>query len=181
MEQLVNVQIRSHLIPFFYEEMEGTLASYNGQKVKMVRLLPSSSLANYIYTQINYEKKDQVKQDSFLFYLSIKTRAFNVLHGTVYIDKKGVKSELLMPLDKVRDLNNILEDIFRMSLVSFVDGFFFAGSKKSQGIRVFMEKYNMIEYGFEFSAIKKMYHDQKRNKLIKRFQTRSTNQVTGYM
>ena len=68
----VLVTIRPHLIPFFFEEMEGTLASYEGQKVNMIRLLPSSSLANYLYTQINYVKKNSrnFPNDQFLFYLN---------------------------------------------------------------------------------------------------------------
>ena len=182
MIELVPVAIRSHLIPFFYEEMEGTTASYDGQKVKMIRLLPASSLANYIYTQIGYEKKQVNSEpyDNFLLYLSIQTKSICTLTGIVYIDKKGVKSELKMPLSKVRDFNNLLEDIFRTSLVYFVDGYYYGCKNKKRGMELFVEKYNLDEYGFDYFTIKKIYYDQKKKKLCKRFQTRSTNQVTNY-
>jgi hypothetical protein len=109
MTEKIPVKLRDHLIPFFFQEMEGITASHDGQKVKMIRLLPSSSLANYLYTQINYEKaKNGVgfPNDQFLFYLSIQYKQFYILSGTVYLDQKGVRSELKMELNKIRDLGN---------------------------------------------------------------------------
>ncbi|GAB3708535.1 hypothetical protein [Flavobacterium koreense] len=178
----VLVTIRPHLIPFFFEEMEGTLASYEGQKVNMIRLLPSSSLANYLYTQINYVKKNSrnFPNDQFLFYLSIQYKQFYILSGTVYLDQKGERSELKMELDKVRDLNNLLEDIFRTSLVMFVDGCRAGRLGVSKSVLLFMEKYNLIEYGFEVPTMRKMYYEQKKKKVLNRFQKRSTNQVIGF-
>jgi len=179
----VLVTIRPHLIPFFFEEMEGTLASYEGQKVNMIRLLPSSSLANYLYTQTNYVKAKNgsgLTNDHFLFYLSIQFKQFYILSGTVYIDQKGEKTELKMSLDKVRDLNNLLEDIFRTSLVMFIDGCRAGGMEVTKSVVLFMEKYNLLEYGFEIPTMRKMYYRQKEKKTLNRFQKRSTNQVIGF-
>lgn len=183
MSELITVEIRSHLIPFFYEEMEGTMASYDGQKVKMVRLLPSSTLANYIYTQIGYEKSKNTNQayDNFLIYLSIKTKRFNILSGTVYIDKKGIKSELKMTIEQSRDLNNLLEDIFRTSMVFFINGSRLGGITVVQAINTFMEEYNFFEYGFEHETFRQMYYEQKNKLGLNRFQKRASNQVKGYL
>jgi hypothetical protein len=180
--ELATTTIRPHLIPFFFEEMEGAAASYEGQKVKMIRLLPSSSLANYLYTQIEFEKKQQGSEpyDHFLLYLSIRTNSFFVLSGTIYLDQKGVKTELKMSLEKVRNLNNLLEDIFRTAMVFFIDGYKLGGLGIKKGIALFMDKYNFIEYNFDPESFRKMYYEQKKKKLLNRFQKRASNQVIGY-
>ena len=78
----------------------------------MIRLLPSSSLANYLYALIDYEKKsNDFPNDNFLLYLSIERKNSFSFSGTVYVDQKGIKSELILTLEKVRELNNLLEDI----------------------------------------------------------------------
>lgn len=180
-EELVPVEIRSHLIPFFFHEMEGTFASYNGEKVNMIKLKCSSSLANYLYTQIDYNRADhKYPYDSFLLYLSVQTNQFYVMSGKVYIDKKGIKSELLMPLSKVREFNGLLEDVYRTNLVSYVDGFKDAGSQVSKGVDSFMVKYNLYEYGFEYQSLRKIYYEQKKTSLLNRFQNRASNKVLGF-
>ncbi|WP_445458418.1 hypothetical protein [Flavobacterium sp. HNIBRBA15423] len=178
---MIPVKIRDHLIPFLFQEMEGTTASYDGQKVKMVRLLPSSSLANYLYSQIGYEKKNNhFPNDNFLIYLSIEKKTSFIYSGTIYIDKKGVKEELYLPLEKIREINNLLEDIFRISMVSFIDGVKYAKIPMAKGIIAFIEKYNLDEYGFENETIRKMYYKQKKKSLLSRVQIRSSNKVLGF-
>lgn len=177
----IPVEIRSHLIPFFFQEMEGTPASYDGQKVKMIRLLPSSSLANYLYTLINYcRKANDGPNANFLLYLSVKTKNAFSLSGTIYIDKNGIKTELLLPLEKNRDINNLLEDIFRTALVFHIDGMRYARINTRAAIKIFMDKYNLHEYGFEVESIRAMYYAQKRKKVLNRFQKRASNQVIGF-
>lgn len=175
------VKIRDHLVPFLFQEMEGTIAFYEGQKVKMIRLLPSSSLANYLYTHIDYEKRNNnFPNDNFLIYLSIEKKSKFVYSGTIYIDRKGVKEEMLLNLDKIREINNLLEDLFRVSMVYFIEGCKCAKMPISKGITAFIEKYNLYEYGFEDSTIRKMYYEQKKKSLLSRFQIRSSNKVLGF-
>jgi hypothetical protein len=179
--QKIPVTLRDHLIPFFFKEMEGITATQDGQKVKMVRLLPSSSLANYLYALIDYERKNNYfPNDKFLLYLSITKKSVFTFSGTVYIDVKGIKSELMLPLEKVRELNNLLEDIFRTALVCFIDGMRYAKMEIKQGVDSFMELYNLIEYGFEHETIRKMYYEQKKKAICSRFQIRSSNKVIGF-
>lgn len=181
-KEIVPVKLRDHLIPFFFEEMEGTTASYDGQKAKMIRLLPSSSLANYLYTHIGYEIKNQGKpNDNFILYLSVNTQKTFTFTGTIYIDSKGVKNELMLPIDKVRDINNLLEDIFRISIVNFIEGCKIGRLPVRYGVNAFMEKYNLLEYGFESETIRKMYYEQKKKKALSRFQIRSSNNVLGFL
>ena len=177
----IPVKLRDHLIPFLFKGMDGVSASHEGQKVKMVRLLPSSSLGNYLYNVIDYEKKsNDFPNDNFLLYLSIEKKTSFVFSGTVYVDKKGVKSELLLCLDKIREINNLLEDIFRTALVSFIEGMRYAKIPVRKGVAAFMELYNLYEYGFELETLRKIYYEQKNKTVLNRFQVRSSNKVVGF-
>jgi hypothetical protein len=182
-DELVNVDIRSHLIPFFFEEMVGFKASYDGQSVKMITLLPSSSLANYLYTQIEYDRKlKKRKLERFILYLSIEKKNHFTFTGQIYTDNDGVKSILKMTIDKVRELNNLLEDIFRTSMVFFIEGCKASKMEIRTAIEIFMEKYSLLEYGFEPETIRKMYYENSNeNKTLNRFQQRSSNRTYGYM
>lgn len=181
MPDKIPVKLRDHLIPFFFQELDGITASHDGQKVKMIRLLPSSSLANYLYALIDYEKKsNDFPNDNFLLYLSIERKNSFSFSGTVYVDQKGIKSELVLTLEKVRELNNLLEDIFRTALVCFIDGMRYARMTVRKGVEAFMEIYNLLEYGFEPETIRKMYYEQKKKTVLNRFQIRSSNKVIGF-
>jgi hypothetical protein len=181
MQTQVPMKLRPHLIPFFFEEMQGIIAAYAEQKVNMIRLYPTSSLANYIYTQIGYEKNAQGRDlPSFLLYLSIEKNKITTLSGTIYLDEKGIKSELLLDVSKVRAINNLLEDIFRNSMVTFVDGFKAAGKPVRHGVNYFMDRYSLEEYGFERETLRMMYNREKENKLLNRLQKRSSNQVINF-
>lgn len=181
MQDKIPVKLRDHLIPFFFQGMEGITASHEGQKVKMIRLLPSSSLGNYLYNLIQYEKKsNDFPNDNFLLYLSIEKKTRFVFSGTVYVDKKGVKTEMTLPIEKIREINNLLEDIFRTSLASFIDGGRFAKLTVRKGVEGFMDSYSLFEYGFDPETIRKMYYEQKQKTILARFQTRSSNKVVGF-
>lgn len=179
--ELVNVEIRSHLIPFFFNQMEGFEAFYEGQKVKMITLLPSSSLANYIYTQIDYDRKKTFKKlQRFLLYLSIERKNAFTYSGQIYSENEGVKTILQMPVDKVRELNGLLEDIFRTSMIYFIEGCKVSNVEIKTAIEIFMDKYSLIEYGFEPETLRKMYYENSQKKTLNRFQQKSSNRVIGY-
>lgn len=160
---IVKVSIRSHLIPFLFDEMDGTLASYDGQKVKMVRLYPTSSLSNYLYTQLEHEKKRRnYPNHDFILYLSIQRKKFTTLSGTIYIDNKGVKQEMFLEVAKVRAINNLFEDIFRTSMVFYIDGWRASNGNVVDGIDSFIQKYSLLEYGFNPETVKTMYYREKK-------------------
>lgn len=178
---IVPMSIRAHLIPFLFDEMDGTLASYDGQKVKMIRLYPTSSISNYLYLQLDYEKKRRnYANHDFVLYLSIQRKKLTTLSGTIYIDNKGVKEEMYLDIEKVRAINNLFEDIFRISMIFFIDGW--RGSKENvtDGINAFIDKYSLLEYGFNPETLRVMYYREKKKKLLKRIQVRSSNQVLNF-
>lgn len=175
--------IRPHLVPFLFQEMEGVSAAIDFQRVNMVHLFPTSSLANYLYTQINDVEKTKfgIPRNKFLLYLSIEKKTKFTLSGTIYINKKGVKEILHMDIKKVRAVNNLFEDMFRTSLVFYVEGYVAAGLEIIKGLDLFAEKYNLLEYGFTTELLRSIYYSQKKKKLLNRFQTKSSNRVLNFL
>ena len=153
-ETLFPVKIRPQLVPFLFKEFIGKEASYDFRTVKSVSFLPSSSITSYLYTQINY-KKTTYRQDQFLFWLVIDHGRFRNYSGEVYIDRSGVKEPLMLDEQKVRDFNNLLEDMFRVSMIFYIDACLEVGKiSLIKAIEKFIEKYDLYEVGFDVEALR---------------------------
>jgi len=179
MSQKSVVEIRSHLIPFLFKEFEGKEASYMGTNVSSIRFTPSSSISRYLYTQIDYQKKRE-RQDQFLLYLTVEKKNKLQYKGVVYVDQMGVKTALLMQPEKTKAFNDLIEDIFRISFIYYVDASLESGTNLKTCIDKFIEKYDLLEFGFESETLRKLYYRQKKTKKLSRLQVQSSNQVNNY-
>ena len=179
-EENVPVLIRPQLVPFLFKEFEGKQAHYDCRTVKSVVFLPSSSITSYLYTQINYTK-NTLKQDKFLFYFTVDQKIQKTFSGTVYIDKEGVKETLYMTEQKVRDFNNLLEDMFRVSMIFYVDACVeVAGMSVPKALEKFIDKYDLYEVGFDIEALRVLYFREKKTSNLYRFQSKSANRVMNF-
>lgn len=182
-EENVPVLIRPQLVPFLFKEFEGKQAHYDSRTVKSVVFLPSSSITSYLYTQINYTKnpKSIIKQDKFLFYFIVDQKKTKTFSGTVFIDKEGVKETLYMSEQKVRDFNNLLEDMFRVSMIFYVDACVeAAGMSVPKALEKFIDKYDLYEVGFDIEALRVLYFREKKTSNLYRFQSKSANRVMNF-
>lgn len=179
--ELVPVTIRPQLVPFLFKEFEGKQAHYDCRTVKSVVFLPSSSITTYLYTQINYTKSKWESQDKFLFYLVIDQKKTKTFSGSVFIDKDGVKENLLMPQEKVREFNNLLEDMFRTCMIFYIDACVkIAKISVPKAIEHFISEYDLYEVGFDFEALRVLYFRQKKTGNLHRFQCQSANRVINF-
>lgn len=176
----ISVEIRPQLIPFLFKEFQGSEAGYMDKKVKSIRFLPSSSITKYLYNQIEYSKK-RGKQDEFILFLTIEEKQRRVYSGIVYIDAKGVKEPLMMDENKVKNFNNLLEDIFRISFVNFVDGFLQGIPDVTKATDTFIDKYDLLEVGFNKENLRLLYYREKKTSLLSRLQIQSSNRVVNYV
>ena len=176
---IVPVKIRPQLVPFLFKEFEGKEASYDFRKAKSVLFLPSSSITSYLYTQINYSKTIK-KQDKFIFYLTIDYKSTKIFNGIVFIDKQGVKETLMMEEQKVRDFNNLLEDMFRVSMIYFIDACVECDLPILKAFEKFIDKYDLYEVGFDTESLRRLYYREKKTPNFFRFQSKSANQVLNF-
>lgn len=175
----IPVKIRPHLVPFLFKEFEGKQASYSSRTAKSVIFLPSSSITSYLYTQLNYKKTTR-KQDKFILYLIIDVTSKKTYRGTVFIDKKGVKETLYMDEQQVTDLNNLLEDLFRVSMTSYIEACLECSLSLAKAIRQIMIKYDLEEVGFDEESLRQFFYREKKTPKLFRFQSKSANRVVNY-
>jgi hypothetical protein len=177
--QTIPVTIRPQLIPFLFKEFEGSEVGYMDKKAKSIRFLPSSSITKYLYNQIDYSKK-RGKQDEFILFLTVEQKQRRIYNGLVYIHADGVKEPLLMSEDKVNNFNNLLEDIFRISFTNYIEGFIAADKEISKAIDTFIDKYDLLEVGFNKENLRVLFYREKKTNLLSRLQFQSSNRVINY-
>jgi hypothetical protein len=175
---LKKAEIRPHLIMFLYNGFEGTEASYMGKSVRSVRFLPSSSVGRYLYDLCGYERK-RGKQDVYFFFLEVERSKRN-FKGTLYVDQKGLYFVVRLEEDKLKALNDLLEDIFRISFTMWVDAAVQNGIQICTAINQFIDKYELYDTGFDYESLRALYKREKKTPRLCRMQTPSPNRVMNY-
>ncbi len=181
-EKLIPAQIRPHLIPFLFKEMEGTEANYMTRKTKSIRIYPFSSLGKFLYAQMAAYTSIG-KQDQFLLYLTTEKKSLNVYFGYLYATIDKVNDRVLLEESQVSEINNLIEDIFRISFIYYLDGFLEhnpAGQIR-RAIDMFMDKYDLLELGFNNEGLRRLYYREKeKSAKMSRMQYQSTNRAVNF-
>jgi hypothetical protein len=181
-ENLMPAQIRPHLIPFLFKEMEGSEANYMTKKTKTIKIYPFSSLGKFMYNLMSGHVK-LGKNDHMVLYLTIEQKKFNVYYGYLYASI-GKSYELVkLNENQVKELNNLLEDIFRISFVYYIDGYveFSPFGNIRNGIDRFLDKYDLLELGFQTESMRQLYYREKeKGTKISRMCNQSSNRVFNY-
>lgn len=182
MSELIPVNIRPHLVSFLFKELEGKEASYMSVKSKSIKIYPFSSLGKILYSQlVNHVKIG--RNDQFLIFLSIEKKRNLEFQGQLYIEVKKLYEELLLPESNVKNINNLLEDIFRISFMYYVDGCLEHDKEANitKAIDRFIDKYELLEVGFSNENLRRLYYREKeKNKRLARMQNQSSTRVLNF-
>lgn len=184
MSSVVPILIRPHLVPFFFKESEGEEFNYNGKRGKSVLFSPMVSTVGRIIRLLMIKSGKPLKIDNFNLYLSISdTGNGKKYQGQFYKHESGRNSFLMLPKEASEDINDLLEDIFRMAFISYVNGCI-ENNKDAmvrQAIDTFIEKYELEETGFSNDTLRRLYYrEKKNNKIIARFQcAKSRNMINA--
>lgn len=180
---IVPVHIRPHLIPFFFQEFEGEEANYLNKKVSAVKISTASSwgrLIRMMMVKVNIP----AKVDQYQLYLSVADNPAGgkTYEGTFYKFENGISSFLQLPPEVNKDINSLLEDIFRISFIFFVDGYLYEGKKNIvKAINIFIDKYDLLEFNFCNEKLRQLYYREKaKGRRLHRFQDKPANRVTNY-
>ncbi|MFB9055047.1 hypothetical protein ACFFVB_18345 [Formosa undariae] len=187
---IVPVNIRPHLIPFFYQEFEGIEAQYLTKKVKAAKISTRSNLGKII--RLLLVKSDRPERiENFQAFLSIQNRERSSFFGHIYKAQNGKHTFLRMPESGAKLINDYLEDVFRMALTSFVIGYTASSSQTTlfekkrtvaEALTVFLDTYNLLEYGFSKQTLQKYYEREiKSNATCRRVQTAVSNRGLNYV
>lgn len=181
---LVPIQIRPHLVPFFFEESEGEEAFYCGKKHKSVLFSPTVSSVGRIIRLLMVKSDVPLKVKDFNLFLTISdTPDKKTYSGTFYKQVDGRNSFLKLPKEAGEDINDLLEDIFRMSFISYMKGCAENNSDAVivEAINKFIDRYDLLEFGYSNDTLRKLYYrGKKKNRMISRFQFKKTVLVLNY-
>lgn len=142
--------------------MEGEEISYLNFKAKAITLAFSSSLSKFL--RIALQKADvPVKLDNYRILLSISDK--REYKGSIYKLDDGRKNFLSLPEEINSDINNLLEDIFRIAFVYYILGRAESGDKNciTQAIYKFIENYQLFECGFDIESLRRYYYREIKN------------------
>jgi len=158
----VPVKIQRHLVPFFFQEFEGIESVYLNKKVKAAKITTNKPIGKIIRLLMEKpEGSGPIKVDKFWMFLSIQDRERSKdFFGNMYKCVNGSNSFLKLPEAGTRLLNEYLEDIFRTSLVSYIEGHMADNSKAEvrRGIDLFLVKYDLYEEGFGIESLRRYYY-----------------------
>lgn len=183
--QTIPIKIRPHLIPFFYQELKGEEARLQNKRVKACRISLTSSVGMIISMCINRNRAvSQVKNiDDYYLYLSISEKNYKKSEGSIYTTSSGERMLLELPEKVADNINCLLEDQFRVSLVSAVDWAtkYNKHIDKKTVFEDFMVKYELDEFGFKLNSLRRMYdRESEKDALLSRMQTKASNRVLNY-
>jgi hypothetical protein len=181
---VVPITVREHLVPFFFKESEGKEYVYGNKKVKAVVFSSSVSTVGRIIRLLMVKTGTPLNIDYFNLCLTI-TDAVNGkrYQGQFYKNISGRSSFLALPKDANDDINDLLEDIFRMAFFSYVQGCIENNDEAIvvNAINKFIDKYDLLEFGFSNDTLRRLYYrEKKNNKLISRYQNKKTNRILNY-
>lgn len=167
----VPLYIRPHLVAFYFKEVEGEEIHYLNFKSKAFSLQFSSSLSQII--RILLVKADvPVKPTDLKILLTITTqRKAKKYAGKLFQIESGKNHFLKLPQEVNKMINDLLEDIFRISFVYYVIGHIENAPSPSvtTAINNFIDKYELFEFEFTQDSLRRLYYREiKKNKKLTR-------------
>ncbi len=181
---IVPIVIREHLVPFFFKENEGTEQAYGNKRVKAVLFSPNVSSIGKVLRMLMVKAERPLKITNFNLFLTIADSANGKKYsGQFYKQENGRNSFLMLPPEANDDINDLLEDIFRMSFISYMNGCIENNGTAivTLAIDKFIEKYDLLEFGFSNDTLRRLYYREKKNaKICARFQTKKTTKIMNY-
>lgn len=184
MSSIVPITIRKHLVPYFFKESEGEVFSYGKQKVKTALFSPEVSSVGKIIRLLMTKSGVPLKVNNFNLCLKVCDEGpHKTYSGQFYKHESGRNSYLMLPEEANNDINDLLEDIFRMSFVSYINGCI---ENNNEAVIVFaidkwIDKYDLLEFGFSNDTLRQLYYREKKNgKILARFQKKKSVSILNY-
>jgi len=162
---IVPVKIRAHLVPYFFKESDGEVYSYGKQKVKTALFSPDVSSVGKIIRLLMTKSGTPLKVDNFNLCLKVCDEGnHRTYSGQFYKHESGRNSFLMLPEEANNDINDLLEDIFRMSFVSYING---CVENNDEAVVVFaidkwIDKYDLFEFGFSNDTLRQFDYREKK-------------------
>lgn len=183
MSNLVVVNIRPHLVSFLYQELHGQIqADVEGKKVKLAKVSRSSLLGQMIETFETTAVESKKRANQYSIFLRITEDG--IKEGTFHSKTAGSYKVLELQPEHVTIVNDLLENMFRLSAVEFIKGYA-KGSNSlnaiNSAINEFMVTHQLYDTDIDPESIRRMYYNAlKKNHSLSRLQNQTSNRSIYY-
>lgn len=166
---LIPFKLSPHIIHYFFQEFEGSTKRYAGREVKTIPLDPNSFIGKFIIS--NLRKLDYPVKDISHFSLFIEMA--HISRKTYCVKQRLFKRENLtnsfveLPEEYMKDVDDMLDDLFRHNFFYFVEGYSKDASdgKVRRAIRLFMDRYQLWEFDqFNMDQLSRLYYRMRNDK-----------------
>ena len=145
---------------------------------------PTISTVGRIIRLLMVKSEKPVNIDNYNLCLTVSDNAGSKKYtGQFYKNEKGTNSFLMLPKEANEDINDFLEDMFRMSFISYMNGCVENNDEAviRAAINKFIDKYDLLEFDFSNDTLRQLYYrEKKNNKILARFQTKHTDQLLNF-
>lgn len=184
MAELVKLKVRTHLVSFLFQELEGeTRAVYKETKVKLADISRSSLLGKMIET---FKELAGKPCHSDLVSFSVFLRISEDGDNTGQFFERHNKEHELLELSPEHNfiINETLESMFRVSAVEFIKGYSKGSTSQkfvNEAIHEFMKDHNLYETEIDPESIRRFYYNAlKKNHSLSRLQNQIGNRSLYY-
>lgn len=151
----IPLTFRAHLIPFLKCELSGIVVSTPGMETKLSKIDPGSSIGKFIISNLcNYGIYFQPTTQIYIRFDDISKN----LESCVYAVFRRKDSIIYVPAECKREINDFIEDIFRVAMIYHVNAMQKVNRKLSikECLEDFMIQYEMDDFGFEVESLRKV-------------------------
>lgn len=160
MNSYVPINIRPHLVSFFFQEVEGKEIHYLKFRSKSFIMQKSSAL-NAIIRILLVATDIPVQPSELSLLLTInESQDKKTFEGTIFQPISGKNHFLKVPAEVNNIINDLLEDIFLISFVYYVLGHTENTEDASitNAIYAYIEKYELHEHGYNLEMLRRHYY-----------------------
>ena len=194
-DKLISLYIRPHLIPFMYQELQGdTKAVYVNKKVKLIRVKKQSPLGQML--RVFKSRAATLKACNAIIgynlFISLDENSLDasmvkLTEGHPEKNKAQQNKELQLLSEDVKCINDILESMFKISLIQFIKGYLkeTLNSKKNirHAIHLFMLEYNLYDTLIDPENLRAIYYyntSETKDYLLDSFKTPVSSKRANY-
>jgi hypothetical protein len=179
---LVPFSLRDHLVPFFFNEFKSQeTVVMPDVRTKAIKLNKHSSLCRIIgLVHARYEA-DVFKYEYKIQFTIKEVNGIKRYQSILYKNYKHIFLPLAFERADNLFVNGFFEDIFRTAFLYYVTGYNEVANMGgvTEAINDFMDKYELLETGFDPEALRVLYYRERKSNKLSRFQHKIANRVTN--
>jgi len=186
-QELVNVSIRPHLIPFLFQELNGEIkAVYNNKTIKLAHVTNASILGRliHVFHSRAIKRFNKRKISGFSVFLSIDTETPSETKASISSRSWVDHAQLQFLPEDVKLLNDHLDAIFRIALVQYIKGYAQgsdADDKISRSVHEFMLLHDLYNTELDPESLRAIYYQSlKKKQLLSRLQVPISNRIMNF-